>query len=138
MAGDVCVVCEDFKGTGNEGEISVCVGQQVEVLDTSPPGGSEWCLVRPLLSVEGIVGQPCPEGVVPMSILKNLPNLRVSVSRTSINNDGEYQLNYFLIVFGIFGLLQGCVVRDLFDVLCDSFVHNWDRQTKLVSNERSC
>ena len=88
----MCVVCEDFKPTsGNEAEISVCVGQQVEVLDPCPSGGSsEWCLVRPLLNVEGISGPGCPaEGLVPMSILKHLPNLRVSVSRTSINNDGE-------------------------------------------------
>lgn len=95
------MVCEDFKA-GNEAELSVCVGQQVEVLEPSPSAGPDWCLVRPVLSLEAVSGSSPTEGLVPMSILKHLPNLRVSVSRTSINNEGQYaNFNFCLVELSV-------------------------------------
>ncbi|KAL0280126.1 UNVERIFIED_CONTAM: hypothetical protein PYX00_001517 [Menopon gallinae] len=63
-------------------ELTVHKGQQVEVLEmnASPP---DWCLVR--MSTSGSVDSP-PEGLVPVSVLKQPPGVKTSPSRKNSND----------------------------------------------------
>ena len=105
---DIWLVAEDYTAT-NENELSVHRGQQVELLDSSPNGNIEWCLVRVLSTSDAPVAgtgigagtgppsapppaAPPSEGLVPMAALKQMPNLKVSTSRTSIENEGNFLL----------------------------------------------
>ncbi|XP_064646133.1 triple functional domain protein-like isoform X3 [Lineus longissimus] len=80
---DVTIAVEDFIAASPQ-ELTVQRGQQVEIIDSGSRDSIEWCLVR-TFSADG--GQ-C-EGLVPMAALKHVPNLRVSGSRASIENDSE-------------------------------------------------
>ena len=85
LSSDIWLVAEEFTAN-NVQELSVTKGQQVEIVDTSPNGNSEWCLVRTLATESGVTPQ---EGLVPMATLKQMPNLKVSGSHTSIENEGR-------------------------------------------------
>ena len=81
---DVCIVIEDFTATNDTNELSVQRGQQVELLDTCPNGNADWCLVRTLVTDARLTPA---EGLVPMATIKQLPNLKISGSRQSIENE---------------------------------------------------
>lgn len=72
-------VVADFTATPSTQEISVCKGQQVEVLDashtvTSSVASGEFCLVRLSPGSAGTTGGGGTlEGLVPVSVLKPLP-----------------------------------------------------------------
>ncbi len=83
--GDIWHVVEDYKAT-NDQELSIQQGQHVEVLDTAPATNQNWCLVRHLPLDNGSTPT---EGLVPMANIKQVPNLKVSSSRTSIENEGQ-------------------------------------------------
>ena len=89
MSTEVSVVVEDFSASGGQ-ELSIQRGQTVEVLESSTPNNlpPDFCLVR-TLSTEG--GLP-HEGLVPMAALKQVPNVKVSGSRTSIDQEGKNDL----------------------------------------------
>lgn len=79
-------MAQDFAASA-DGEISVQRGQQVELLDPNPGGNTEYCLVR-LVNADLTI-TPSNEGLIPMATIKQVPNLKVSGSRTSIENEGE-------------------------------------------------
>lgn len=70
------VIADHLAAPGSQ-ELTVHKGQQVEVLEVnaSPP---DWCLVR--MSTSGSVDSP-PEGLVPLSVLKQPPGVKTSPSR---------------------------------------------------------
>ena len=84
---ELCLVAEDYTATG-DGELSVQRGQQVELLDSCAGGSSELCLVR-LVNADLTIN-PVNQGLVPMATIKQVQNLKVSSSRTSIENEGLY------------------------------------------------
>lgn len=63
-------------------ELTVHKGQQVEVLDVNT-ASPDWCLVR--MPTSGSVDSP-PEGLVPLSVLKQPPGVRTSPSRKNPND----------------------------------------------------
>lgn len=79
------LITEDYTAT-SEKEVSVSRGQQVELVESAAGGNPEWCLVR-LPSVE--TNSTPTEGLVPAAMLKQVPNLKVSASRGSIENEGQ-------------------------------------------------
>ncbi|KAK3082713.1 hypothetical protein FSP39_003330 [Pinctada imbricata] len=78
--GDVTVVIEDYSAANNS-ELTVIKGQQVELLDTAPPGEQNWCLVR-MINAED--GEPT-QGLVPISSLKMIPALQRATNRNSMD-----------------------------------------------------
>ena len=117
---DIWLVTEDFTSS-HQRELSVSRGQHVEVLDTSPNGTPDFCLVRHLIgeanSQSGTGagnGQPVSEGLVPASALRPVSNLKVSnsggVYSTAPENEGKFfflKFNVFLFIFKI--IHQGCI-----------------------------
>lgn len=78
-------------------ELTVHKGQQVEVLEmnASPP---DWCLVR--MSTSGSVDSP-PEGLVPISVLKQPPGVtgvKTSPSRKNSNDPEAGECTLFSLV----------------------------------------
>ncbi|KAL1130548.1 hypothetical protein AAG570_011794 [Ranatra chinensis] len=62
------VICDHV--ASGPGQLSVTKGQQVEVVEgNSGSGGGDWCLVR--MATSG--ADPAPEGLVPVSALKQPP-----------------------------------------------------------------
>ena len=87
--GDVTTVIEDYSA-GNNSELTVTKGQQVELLDTAPPGEQNWCLVR-MINAED--GEPT-QGLVPISSLKPIPALQNLSNRNSMDLEGNVTLTY--------------------------------------------
>lgn len=80
-------VIADYTASAS-GELTVHKGQQVEVLDArldATGASSDWCLVRmPAGSSSGHDSGPAPEGLVPLSVLKQPPQgLKTTTSATS-------------------------------------------------------
>lgn len=74
------VIADHVASPGSQ-ELTVHKGQQVEVLEVnvSPP---DWCLVR--MPTSGSVDSP-PEGLVPLSVLKQPPGVKTSPSKKNSN-----------------------------------------------------
>lgn len=70
---DIAWVLSDHAAASGSKEVSVHKGQQVEVLEWSVANNADMCLVR--LQVSGSDIQP--EGLVPASVLKQVPHSRV-------------------------------------------------------------
>ncbi|KAK6629327.1 hypothetical protein RUM43_003144 [Polyplax serrata] len=75
------VIGDHLAAPGSQ-ELTVHKGQQVEVLDVKTPS-PDWCLVR--MPTSGSVDSP-PEGLVPLSVLKQPPGVRTSPSRKNSND----------------------------------------------------
>ncbi|XP_076464280.1 kalirin-like [Babylonia areolata] len=74
---EVTMAVEDFTAS-TAGELSVRQGQQLELVEASPPLGpthtpGEWCLVR-TLPLEA--SEPVQQGLVPVAVLKPVPLMR--------------------------------------------------------------
>lgn len=85
------MAAEDYTAC-SEQELSLQRGQQVEILDSSPGGSADWCLVRVVDT------SPTTEGLVPIAMLKHVPNLKVSSSRGSIDNEGEVSKMSYCVI----------------------------------------
>jgi len=81
---EVTWVVSDFIGSGVTGskELTVHKGQQVEVVEI----GETMCLVRML---GGTPEQPGAEGLVPLSVLKQVPHGRLGGAAESTTNNGR-------------------------------------------------
>ncbi|XP_013406610.1 kalirin isoform X8 [Lingula anatina] len=77
-SGEVAVVVEDYSAAQSQ-ELTIHKGEQVEVLSVSSER-PDWCLVR-TLSTEGAAQQ---EGLVPVAALKQVPSMKISGSRSSM------------------------------------------------------
>ena len=58
---ELWVVADDYTGS-NDQELTVQKGQQVEILDSSPAGDSDWCEVRVVDSSSAGAEGACPHG----------------------------------------------------------------------------
>ncbi|KAK3803493.1 hypothetical protein RRG08_037806 [Elysia crispata] len=76
-------VLEDHSATSSK-EVSVQRGTQVEVVDPSPPGCQDWCLVRTLPPD----GADSAQGLVPTAVLR--PVSFLSGGRNSIDGDDTF------------------------------------------------
>ena len=87
---DLWLVTEDYTAS-NDRELSVSRGQQVELVDaqptSAPSGDTPYYLIR--LANPDTADWASAEGMVPSTVLKQLPGLRGSGSRSSITIDGE-------------------------------------------------
>jgi hypothetical protein len=93
---DLWLVTEDYTARSDR-ELSVSRGQQVELIDAHPPNAppppmgsdppTQWYLIR--LANPDTADWASAEGMVPMTVLKQLPGLRGSGSRTSITIDSD-------------------------------------------------
>ena len=82
---ELWLIAEDYTAN-NDKELTVTKGQKVEITENSPGGVTgDWCLVRIVNADDTSTGQ---EGLLPVSALKPLPNLRVSSSHDKFDNEG--------------------------------------------------
>ena len=87
---DLWLVTEDY-AAATDRELTVSRGQQVELIDAQPSGApagdTPYYLIR--LANPDTADWASAEGLVPSSVLKQLPGLRGSGSRSSITIDSE-------------------------------------------------
>ena len=108
VACDIWLVNEDYTAQSDK-EITVLKGQQVELLDTTPATAPapDFCLIRLANPEAGTADWASAEreGLIPVSLLKQVPNLKVSGSRGSITIDGDGRLFFLLHILD--GILLG-------------------------------
>ena len=81
-------VVSDYTGAAGSRELTVHKGQQVEILEVSG-NNPEMCLVRLLVSGGDTVQ---PEGLVPISVLKQLPHTRLRSSGEQENGKSNSKI----------------------------------------------
>ena len=90
VTAELWLVTEDYTAQSDR-ELTVSRGQQVELVDAqptnAPSGDVMYYLIR--LANPDTADWASAEGLVPSTVLKQLPGLRGSGSRSSITIDGE-------------------------------------------------
>lgn len=83
-------VVTDYTATPGTNEVSVTKGQQVEIIETVCNGSPDFCLVRlNIHSGSAADGSGTIEGIVPMTVLKLAPSIKVGHRKGTESNDNK-------------------------------------------------
>lgn len=83
-------VVTDYTATPGTNEVSVTKGQQVEIIETVCNGAPDFCLVRlNIHSGSAADGSGTIEGIVPVSVLKLAPSIKVGHRKGAESNDNK-------------------------------------------------
>lgn len=83
-------VVTDYTATPGTNEVSVTKGQQVEIIETVCNGAPEFCLVRlNIHSGSAADGSGTIEGIVPVTVLKLAPSIKVGHRKGAESNDNK-------------------------------------------------
>lgn len=111
---DITWVVSDYNGTAGTRELTVHKGQQVEIIEVST-SSPDMCLVRLLISG----GDAQPEGLVPLSILKQLPAGRL---RSAAGDGSEHgKKKSCVVVVQTFSAVESSLSRCRFAPLVAGF-----------------